>query len=46
MTPLALVFMISSWTLVLGLTGWAFKRVLAADQRRRRRTGEADRNPE
>jgi len=41
-TPLALVFMAASWTLVLGLTGWAFYRVLGANQRRRREGGRGD----
>ena len=28
MTASAIVFMILSWTFVLGLTGWAFARIL------------------
>lgn len=34
MTPLALGFLIVSWTGVLGLTAWCFYRVLRAGQRR------------
>lgn len=33
MTPLALGFLIASWTGVLGLTGWCFYRVLRAGRR-------------
>jgi hypothetical protein len=29
MTTSAMIFMAASWTAVLGLTGWAFARVLA-----------------
>lgn len=29
MTTSAIIFMAVSWAFVLGLTGWAFKRVLA-----------------
>lgn len=29
MTTSAILFMAVSWTFVLGLTGWSFKRVLA-----------------
>lgn len=32
MTTGALIFMVLSWTFVLGLTGWAFYRVLNAQQ--------------
>ena len=28
MTTSAMIFMAASWTFVLGLTGWAFARVL------------------
>ena len=28
MTASAIVFMIASWTFVLGLTGWSFARIL------------------
>lgn len=28
MTPGAIVFMLLSWTAVLGLAGWAFRRIL------------------
>jgi hypothetical protein len=35
MTPLALVFMALSWSLVLGLAVWSFRRVLQATERRR-----------
>lgn len=35
MTAGALTFMILSWTLVLGLTIWAFARVLQADDRKK-----------
>ena len=28
MTPAAVMFMLVSWALVLGLTGWAFGRIL------------------
>ena len=37
MTPLALAFMIGSWAFVLGLTGWAFGRVLRSQRDARRR---------
>lgn len=30
MTPLALLFMVLSWSFVLGLAGWCFHRVLRA----------------
>lgn len=33
MTPLALGFLVASWTGVLGLTAWCFYRVLRAGQR-------------
>jgi hypothetical protein len=33
MTPLALAFLIASWTGVLGLTAWCFYRVLRAGRR-------------
>lgn len=54
MTPLALLFMILSWSFVLGLAGWCFHRVLRAkaptasgaagpaDDRRRATEGTAD----
>lgn len=29
MEPIALIFMLSAWTFVLGLTLWSFKRLLA-----------------
>ena len=29
MTTSAVIFMAASWTFVLGLTGWAFARILA-----------------
>lgn len=32
MTPLALAFMIGSWSFVLGLTAWCFRRVLRAQK--------------
>ena len=32
MTPLALTFMILSWSFVLGLTGWCFARVLRSER--------------
>lgn len=28
MTPSAMIFMAASWTFVLGLTVWAFRRIL------------------
>lgn len=28
MTTSAIVFMVASWTFVLGLTGWSFSRIL------------------
>lgn len=33
MTPLALTFMIGSWSFVLGLTAWCFSRVLRGSGR-------------
>jgi len=33
MTPLALGFMVASWTGVLGLTAWCFSRVLRNGRR-------------
>ena len=39
MTPLAVVFMALSWSAVLGLTVWAYTKVLGAQERR---TGEED----
>ncbi len=42
MTPLALGFMIASWTAVLGLTVWCFHRVLKAGRRGRREDGPGD----
>ena len=36
MTPGAMLFMALSWTLVLGLTFWSFRRVLGARDRRER----------
>ena len=33
MTPLALAFMVLSWSFVLGLTAWCFARVLRAEKR-------------
>ena len=35
MTAGALLFMIVSWSIVLGLTIWAFARVLQAGERRK-----------
>lgn len=35
MTPLALTFMILSWSFVLGLTTWCFARVLRSEKRAR-----------
>ena len=35
MTAGALVFMIVSWSIVLGMMVWSFARVLQADSRRR-----------
>ena len=32
MTPLALTFMILSWSFVLGLTTWCFARVLRSEK--------------
>lgn len=37
MTPLALTFLVLSWSGVLGLAAWSFHRVLRADARRRSR---------
>jgi hypothetical protein len=34
MTTLALVFLVLSWSGVLGLAAWSFHRVLRADSRR------------
>ena len=39
MTPLAIAFMVASWSFVLGLTAWCFIRVL-----RSRSTGGQPRN--
>lgn len=36
MTPLAAVVMGVSWSLVLGLTAWSFRRVLRASRDRER----------
>lgn len=36
MTAGALVFMIVSWSLVLGLTIWSYARVLQADERKKK----------
>ena len=33
MTPLALGFLVASWSAVLGLTAWCFYRVLRAGRR-------------
>jgi type IV secretory pathway TrbD component len=35
MTAGALMFMIASWSIVLGLTIWAFARVLQAGERKK-----------
>lgn len=32
MSPGAAIFMALAWTFVLGLTGWAFARILRADK--------------
>lgn len=34
MSPGALVFLVLSWSAVLGLTGWAFSRVFRAQRNR------------
>lgn len=34
MTTGALIFMLLSWSFVLGLTGWSFWRILRQDRRR------------
>ena len=31
MTSSAMVFMVASWTFVLGLTAWSFRRILKKD---------------
>jgi hypothetical protein len=38
MTPLAAVFMALSWTLVLGLAIWSWRRVLRVSEARRNST--------
>ena len=40
MTPLALTFLVLSWSGVLGLAAWSFRRVFRADARRRTRGRE------
>lgn len=43
MTPLAVLFLVLSWGFVLGLTFWAFRRVLTVSEQRRsgiRREGD------
>ena len=35
MTPLALLFLIVSWTCVLGLTTWCFAKVMGAGEKRK-----------
>ncbi|MBW3554985.1 MAG: hypothetical protein KY466_15875 [Gemmatimonadetes bacterium] len=40
MTPLALTFMVLSWSFVLGLTAWCFARVLRSEKRPRSEPGE------
>ena len=45
MTLLALMFLVLSWSCVLGLTAWAFYRVLRADVRRRLAPAERGGDP-
>ena len=42
MTTGALIFWLGSWTFVLGLTGWAFAKVLGAQARREATPDRAD----
>ena len=39
MTTAAIVFWLSSWAFVLGLTGWSFYRVLRAQAKKDNRPG-------